>query len=152
MTISQNGIDLIKGFEGLILHVYLDIAHVPTVGYGSTYYEDGTKVKMTDPPITQERAENLLRLVVNQTAKEVDALIVGTINQNQFDALTSFTYNTGVGALKSSTLRRLVNANPSDPAIRDAFMMWTKVRQDGKLVPSSALKTRRKKEADLYFS
>ena len=152
MTVSQKGIDLIKSEEGLILHPYLDSAGIPTIGYGSTRWLTGKKVSMDDYPIDEETAENLLRNVVDGVAVEVDALITDKINQNQFDALVSFAYNVGTGALKGSTLRKRVNADPKDLPIRDAFLMWTKIHKDGKLVVLDGLVKRRKREADLYFS
>lgn len=152
MTISQKGIDLIKSEEGLVLHPYRDQAGIPTIGYGNTRWLTGRKVSMEDPSIDQETAENLLRKVVEGVAVEVDALITDSVNQSQFDALVSFAYNVGTGGLKGSTLRKRVNANPNDPTIKDAFMMWTKVTIDGQLEVSDTLVGRRKREAALYFS
>lgn len=152
MTVSQKGIDLIKSEEGLVLHPYLDIAGIPTIGYGSTRWLTGVKVAMDDFPVDEESAENLLRGTVNAVAIEVDALITDKVNQNQFDALCSLAFNIGTPSLKTSTVRRLVNANPNDPAIRDAFRMWDKVHIDNVLTISTTLVNRRKKEADLYFS
>src|SRR6185295_10679460 len=106
MKISQKGIDLIKSEEGLVLHPYLDIANVPTIGYGNTRYTNGVKVTMHDNPITQEEAEMLLKSVVNGVALEVDGLITDNVNQAQFDALVSFAYNVGTSGLKGSTLRK----------------------------------------------
>jgi len=153
MTISEKGLALIKSQEGCVLHPYKDQAGIPTIGWGNTRYEYGQKVTMKDPPITQQRADELLHMIVVGVAEEVDGLITDQVNQNQFDALVDFAYNAGTGALKGSTLRKRVNANPSDPTIRDAFMMWTKIHNDkGELVELPVLKGRRKDEADLYFS
>ena len=74
------------------------------------------------------------------------------LTQNQFDALVSFVYNEGEGNFKQSTLLKRVNENPSNPEIRDAFMMWTKVTVNGQKVDSAGLKNRRTAEADLYFT
>ena len=71
-----------------------------------------------------------------------------SINQHQFDALLSFTYNVGTGNLARSTLLRKVKANPKDPSIRTEFSRW--VYGGGKRLPG--LVRRRKMEADLYFS
>ena len=70
------------------------------------------------------------------------------INENQLGALTSFAFNAGTGNLQKSTLLKKVNANPNDPTIRDEFMRWTKA--GGKVL--NGLVTRRKAEADLYFT
>lgn len=152
MTVSSKGLDLIKSEEGCVLHPYLDIAGIPTIGWGNTRYHNGDKVTMSDSPITQDQADLLLLKVVAGVAQEVDALIVDTINQNQMDSLVSFAYNVGTPSLKNSTLRKRVNANPADPTITPAFMMWTKIHVDGVLKTSDTLVKRRKKEADLYFS
>ncbi|HMH24558.1 MAG TPA: lysozyme [Puia sp.] len=152
MQISDNGLNLIKSQEGCVLHSYLDTASVPTIGYGTTYYPDGTKVTMHDAAIGEQQAEEYLQHVVNLTARAVATMVTVTLTQNQIDSLIDFAYNVGTGALHGSTLLRLVNANPADPKIRDAFMMWTKIHVDGQLKVSDDLVHRRKAEADLYFS
>jgi lysozyme len=138
--------EIIKQFEGLRLNAYLDSVGIPTIGYGSTFYEDGTKVKMGDR-ITKERADSLFKLVVDTFAKNIDNRITAVLNQNQYDSLVSFTYNVGVGAFGKSTLLKKVNANPCDPSIRDEFLRWNK--GGGRVL--HGLTARRRKEADLYF-
>lgn len=123
MTPSQKCIDLIKQFEGCRLSPYLDQNDVPTIGFGSTYYLDGTKVTMDDPEITQETAEQLLMVVLSIFAKTVSALVSIELNQNQFDALVDFTYNEGPGKFKSSTLLKLLNQNELDQASEE-FPKW----------------------------
>lgn len=152
MIISEKGLSLIKQFEGLVLHPYRDSAGIPTIGYGSTRWLTGKKVQMNDFPIDEETATNLLRKVAEDVSHQIDALTIDNINQNQFDALVSFAYNVGVPAYQGSTLRKRVNANPSDSTIRDAFKMWNKITVDGELKPLDALTKRREKEADYYFS
>ena len=146
--ISTKGLELIKKYEGFSSKPYLCPAKVPTIGYGSTYYEDGSKVKLTDSPITQERATKLLEALLVSFEKAVDSYCIDTINQSQFDALCSFAYNCGVGNLKSSTLLKKVNVNPDNPTIKDEFLKWTK--GGGKTMPG--LIRRRTEEAQLYFS
>lgn len=144
MKASQKGVDLIKSFEGLRLTSYLDSVQVWTIGYGSTMYENGSKIKIGDI-INQAAAERLLMWEVNNKSVPIENLIV---NQNQFDALVCFAYNLGVGALLKSTLLKKVKANPNDVTIRDEFMKW--VNAGGK--PLAGLVKRRKKEAELYFT
>jgi len=144
---SLKGLDVIKKYESLKLKPYLCPAGVPTIGWGSTYYEDGTRVRLTDAPISKERAQELLANTVHVFEKAVDSYTRDDINQNQFDALVSFAYNVGTGNLKSSTLLKKVNANPSDETIRTEFMKWDKA--GGKQL--AGLTRRRKAEADLYF-
>ena len=146
--ISNLGLELIKKYEGFKAKAYLCPANVITIGYGSTYYENGTKVKLTDPLITQERATELLEALLVSYERSVDSYCVDTINQNQFDALCSFAYNCGVGNLKSSTLLKKVNKNPNDPTIKDEFLKWNK--GGGKVL--TGLTKRRIEEAQLYFS
>lgn len=143
MTISQKGLDLIKQFEGLRLKAYLDSVNVPTIGYGTTVYPSGIKVKIGDTCTLQE-AEMYLRTDVNRRAAAVGEI---GVNQNQFDAILSFCYNLGLGAWNKSTLRKKVIANNTDPAIRAEFMKWNKA--GGKAL--KGLTKRRQAEADLYF-
>ncbi|HEX5186255.1 MAG TPA: hypothetical protein VFV86_05135, partial [Nitrososphaeraceae archaeon] len=59
--VSDNGINFLIKEEGLVLHPYLDAVGIPTIGIGATYYEDGTRIKITDPPISEERAIDLFK-------------------------------------------------------------------------------------------
>lgn len=154
-SVSKKGLEIIKNFEGLILHPYLDQVSVPTIGYGTTHYENGKAVTMHDPSITKERAEQLLQFEANAKAYVIAQSLQKAnvaLNQNQFDACVSLAYNIGVGGFLGSTVFKRVKANPNDPAIRDAFMMWVKGTKNGMKVTLPVLVTRRKEEADLYFS
>ena len=146
--LSQRGLELIKSFEGLKLKPYLCPASIPTLGYGNTYYPDGTKVKLTDPAITQEKAEELLKFLLVSYEKAVDSFCRDDISQGNFDALTSFAYNLGTGALQKSTLIKKVNLNPKDVTIADEFLKWNK--SNG--IVLKGLTLRRQAEANLYFS
>lgn len=144
---NQNGKNLIKKHEGLRLTAYKCSAGVDTIGYGSTFYEDGSKVKPGDK-ITLERANKLFDNTVSQFAKRVKELVKSDLTENQFAALVSFAFNVGIAALGRSTLLKKVNANPDDPTIRDEFMKWTKA--GGRIL--RGLAKRREEEATLYFS
>ena len=148
MKLNKEGYDLIKLFEGLRLKPYLCSAKVPTIGHGSTFYENNKKVLMSDPPITKQRAEELLQLSADRFAAKVVNLVKKPITQNQLNALTSFAYNLGSGALASSTLLKKVNVNPNDLTIRNEFLRWNKANG----VALKGLTNRRIKEADLYFT
>lgn len=148
MRLDKKGLDLIAEFEGLSLKPYLCSAKVPTIGYGSTFYENGTKVKITDAPITKQRAEQLLKNTADKFAEKVAVLITKPVTQNQFNALVSFAFNVGVSALKISTLLKLVNNNPNDGNIAKEFLRWNKV--NGRVV--QGLTNRRIKESALYFT
>lgn len=144
--VSAKGIDFIANEEGCILHPYKDSVGIPTIGIGCTYYEGGRKVTMRDPPIAKARAIQLFKNVLSTYEKCVWSVTRDDINQNQFDALVSICYNIGVNGFKGSTLLKRVNANPVDPTIKDAFLMW---RNAG---GGPILLGRRKREAALYFS
>jgi lysozyme len=148
MRLDKKGYDLIKEFEGLSLEPYKCSAGVPTIGYGSTYYENGIKVQMSDAPITGARADILLKNVADRFAQKVANLIKKPITQNQFNALVSFAFNVGSGALASSTLLKLVNENPNNALISKEFLKWNKA--NGKAV--QGLTNRRIKESALYFT
>jgi len=148
MKLNKEGYNIIKSFEGLSLKPYLCSAKVPTIGYGNTFYENNKKVLMSDPPITKQRAEELLQLNADRFARKVMNLVKKPITQNQLNALTSFAYNVGSGALASSTLLKKVNVNPNDITIRNEFLRWNKANG----VALKGLTNRRIKEADLYFT
>jgi lysozyme len=150
MKPSESCFDFIKNEEGCVLHAYQDSAGIWTIGIGSTMYKDGTRVKKGDT-ITKEKAVELLRWEVENKSKSVAAFVSNVvIRQNQFDALVSFAYNVGIGALQQSTLLKKVKANPNDPTIREEFAKWNKIHQNGKLVPSLGLTKRRLREWQLY--
>lgn len=143
----NKGIPLIKKYEGLKLSAYICPAGIPTIGYGSTFYENGSKVVMGEK-ISLERADALLINTVQKFEQSVRGLVKSKVNENQIGALTSFAFNVGTGNLKKSTLLKKVNANPNDLAIRAEFMRWNKA--GGKIL--NGLTKRRNEEADLYFT
>ena len=122
-----------------------------TIGWGSTIYANGSRVKQGDT-ITEAAAAVLLKYWVEKYTADLGKLLSSCqINQNQFDAGTSLTYNIGITKMRNFTYYPMVpmmNANPYNPKIRDKFMKI--VFSNGTLQPG--LVTRRKKEADLYFS
>lgn len=103
MHTSEKGIGLIKEFEGFETKPYLDIAGVPTIGYGTTRYANGKKVSLKDPEITEKLATAYLMEDLVYFEQQVEAMTTDRITQNQFDALVSFSYNLGANALKGST-------------------------------------------------
>ncbi len=155
ITINDKCLKLIQSFEGCVLKPYHGAADRPdvfTIGWGTIKYPlsylNGKMVAMSDPAISQELADDFLHYEVSRIAAAIDPLLRDDLTPNQFGALLSFTYNLGEGALRQSTLRRKLNANPADPTIRDEFVKW--VHSDGKVQPG--LVRRRKAEADLYFT
>ena len=102
-------------FEGLYLRPYLCPAGVPTIGVGSTRYLDGTRVRLSDPPITREHAMVLLRhRLLAEYMPGVRQLCGAVDSPGRLAALTDFAYNLGLGALRASTLRRRVAAGRWD--------------------------------------
>lgn len=136
---------LARRFEGLFLNPYMCPAGVPTIGYGATYYEDGTRVTLKDPAITKDRAESLLAWMLRtQYMPKVLTLCPGAGTPEQLAALTDFAFNLGAGALRSSTLRKRVNAGQWD-AVPGELMKWNKA--GGRVL--SGLTKRRQAEASL---
>lgn len=146
MKLNEAGKTLIKSFEGLKLTAYKCSANKDTIGYGNTFYEDGTPVKPGDK-ITKERAESLFELIAAEFEAKVRMIVKVPLTENQFSALVSFAYNVGLTNLQKSNLLRMVRANPNNPAIRAEFMKWNKA--GGKVL--NGLTRRRQAEADLYF-
>jgi lysozyme len=142
-TISRQGLDLVKHFEGVYLKAYKCPAGVWTIGYGHTglKHQDGT-VKQ-GRTITQAEADALLAHDMGKFEDRVNRLVTVPLSQNEFDALVSFDFNTG--ALAKSTLLRRLNAGAYDE-VPDQLMRWT--RASGKVL--AGLVRRRKAEADLW--
>jgi lysozyme len=148
MKINKAGYDLIKTFEGCRLKAYKCSAGVVTIGYGSTYYPNKSPIKITDKLNSVQDAEDLLFVTVEEFENNVSALFYNvTLTQNQFNALVSFAFNLGVGALAKSTLLKKAKLNPNDKTIALEFAKW--VNAGGKKLPG--LIRRRKAESDLYF-
>lgn len=140
MKISQKGLDLIKSFEGLELKAYKDSVGVLTIGWGST----GSHVKQ-GMVITKEQAEALLKEDVSRFEKGVNDFVKVPLTQNQFDSLVSFSFNLGLGNLKSSTLLKKLNASDYSGAANE-FLRWNKAA--GKVL--NGLTRRRQAEKDMF--
>lgn len=138
MKTSDKGIALIKQFEGCKLVVYLDPIGIPTVGVGHT---KGLTKGMVGKRISQAEADNFLRQDLVVAEKAVSA-IKQPFNQNQFDALVSFTFNCGTGSLKTLCNGRNITQ------IGEKLTLYNKA---GRKVLAGLTK-RRKAEKQLYFS
>lgn len=153
MKTSQRGIDLIKRFEGLILHSYLCPANKLTVGYGHCG-EDVSKGMV----ITESEAENLLKRDLKKFESKLNYSISHdhiALNQNQFDACVSFIFNLGFSAFIFSTLYKKLKAGDYTGAA-DEFPRWVYITKtvDGEKVKikQKGLETRRKAERELFLS
>jgi len=141
MNIGKQGLDLIKQFEGLKLKAYKCPAGVWTIGYGHT------KTVKPNLVITEAEATKLLLKDLAWVEAAVDQHVTSPINQQQYDALCSFTYNVGATALKRSTLVRLLNAGDYEGAAAQ-FKRWNKA--GGKTL--RGLTRRREAERALFVS
>jgi lysozyme len=146
MKVNADGYALLKKFEGCRLKAYLCPANVWTIGYGNTFYEDGTKVKYGDV-ITQARAEELAKFIIDQFAITIAPFILQPLNENQFSACVSLAYNIGTAGFKRSSVFKKLNVNPLDATIADSFRLWNK--GGGKVL--KGLVRRREAEIQLYF-
>lgn len=141
MKISEAGLDLIKECEGRALKAYKCSAGVWTIGFGST---TGVTEGME---ITEAEADERLRKDVETAERCVNASVKGAITQGQYDALCSFVFNLGCGALRKSTLLRELN-DGNDLSAAAEFMKW--VNAGGKRLPG--LVARRQKEMALFLA
>lgn len=148
MKTSANGISFIKRWEGLVTRAYRDVAGVWTIGYGHT---QGFKTGRfsADCEIKPFEAETLLRADLREREETVCALISVGLNQNEFDALVSFEFNTG--ALERATALKLLNVGDR-LAAANALTWWNKARVKGQLVEIPGLTRRRAAEADLFLT
>ncbi|MCE9886967.1 lysozyme [Obesumbacterium proteus] len=146
MQISNNGINLIKQFEGCRLMAYQDCIGVWTIGYGWTQPIDG-KVISKGMAINQQKADALLLQGVELSVNCVNDLLLVSVNQDQFDALVDFAYNLGINALKGSTLLKKINAGDYIGAANE-FHKWNKA--GGKEL--AGLTRRRGAEKSLFLS
>lgn len=142
MKISDEGLAFIKKHEGCRYEAYLDSGGIPTVGVGHT----GPEVHM-GMTIDEEEAIRLLRGDVETAEKCVNNCVAVSLTQSQFDALVSFTFNVGCGALRRSTLLQYLNDGQDDLAARE-FVRWNRVRS--RVV--AGLTKRRESERDLFLS
>lgn len=139
--------ELCRHFEGFSSKPYICPAGYPTIGYGTVYKPNGTKVTMEDAPISKETAEEWLmhELKNNYMAGVLRASPSLITNPNALAAMTDFAYNLGVGRYRGSTLRRKINSQDWDGA-KEQLMRW--VLAGGKKLPG--LVRRRVAEARLF--
>lgn len=144
MKTNKAGIELIKRFEGLRLDAYRCPAGVLTIGYGHTSMAGSPRVT-PGLTISEDEAEQILIQDLKRFEAGVAELVTVPTNENQFSALVSFSYNTGVTALRHSTLLKLHNQGDFEGAARQ-FAKW--VYAGGRVLPGLA--NRREAEEKLY--
>ena len=163
--VNQPTVDLIKSFEGIPdgdpstvkLDPYLDPIGIWTIGWGHAIRHGNDFVRgagkralaysLYPGGITREQAEALLRSDLMDTGKDVLGVVTVDLNDNQYGALVSFTFNLGLGNLKKSTLLRLVNTSDYEDASNE-FLKWN--RAGGKVM--KGLTARRNAERDLFLT
>ena len=143
--ITQEGLNLIKQFEGFSPTIYICPAGYPTIGYGHVVRNE--EKERFDAGIDQEQGEELLRRDAQVAERAVLRLITVPLTDGQFDALVSFTFNLGSGALQRSTLRRKVNRE-EHAEVPEQLMRW--VWAAGKRL--KGLAKRRAAESAVYCS
>ena len=146
MVVSIFGVDLICSFEGKRLTAYDDGVGVWTIGFGTTIYPNGIKVKKGDV-CTESQAKEYMGHDLKKFELAVNGAVTVPLNQNQFDSLVSLAYNIGTNAFKNSTLVKKLNAGDYRGAA-DQFDVW--VNAGGK--PMQGLVNRRAKEKALFLS
>ena len=145
--------------EGFRAEPYLDDAGIPTIGKGTTFYEDGRPVTLQDAPITEARANELLNFYVGTVEEKLRNAYpkMQDMNPNEIDAIMSFTYNVGANFVDApsgfETMQKGLNTGDKK-VISDAFKLYNKhINKDdpeGPLVTSEGLTTRRKNEENLF--
>jgi lysozyme len=136
---------LCKQYEGFRSKPYLCPAGVATIGYGSTYYSDGRKVTLQDPPMDEPAASALLMYELQHTylpGTLRNCPILATDNK-RLNAVVDFCYNLGIGRLQTSTLKRKINAQDWEGA-KEELKKWNKA--GGKVL--AGLDKRRKSECN----
>lgn len=145
MLLSNLGIDLICDFEGKRLVAYDDGVGIWTIGFGTTVYPNGIRVKKGDT-CTEAQAKAYMSHNLKKFEQAVNSSVTIPLNQNQFDALVSLAYNIGTNAFKNSTLVKKLNAGDIRGAA-DQFDVW--VNAGGKRM--QGLVNRRAKEKEVFL-
>lgn len=143
MKTSQAGIDLICHYEGFVAKPYLCPAGFLTIGYGHRVHL--SERKAMEGGITPAVAEEILRRDVEGAERAVLRLCPALDKQNRFDAIVSFTFNLGAGALQRSTLRQKINRG-EHKAVPAELMKW--IWAGGRKLPG--LVARRAAEGAMY--
>jgi lysozyme len=146
MRTSALGRKLITQHEGEVLKVYKDPVGLPTVGVGHLVKQNERKQYPVGKVITKAESQKLLAQDLHTSEIAVEDAVTAPINQNQFDALVSLTFNIGVAAFKRSSVRKRLNALNYEGAA-DAFLVWNKA--DNKVL--AGLTKRREAERDLFL-
>jgi lysozyme len=146
MKMTDEGLELIKAFEGFRSRAYRDPVGVWTIGYGHTSMAGLPEVR-AGMMVSEAEAAEILRCDVEMFARGVRQRLTRKVSDTQFSALVSFAYNVGLGALAKSSVLRAVNAGDFE-AVPRRLALWTKA--GGRTLPG--LVRRRAAEAALFVS
>lgn len=149
MTMTIEAIHLLHGYEGCDLIAYKCPGDVWTIGYGTTYYPDGSRIQEGDE-ITEEQADEYFMDHVEKIYMQIQDLVVNDDWQSEakISALVCLVYNIGVRAFARSTLLKRINNGESDVRIAEAWSWWNK--SNGKTL--RGLVRRRSAEIELALS
>jgi GH24 family phage-related lysozyme (muramidase) len=154
MTVSDAGVELVKGWEGFAPKLYNDPVGHCRVGYGTLIHLGNCDGRDSEQPyangVSKEAAMRLLASALAEQQAAVSNAVKVPLNQNQYDALVSFACNVGSGSLQKSTLLRLLNQGRYQD-VPVELKKWTKVRTDGRLIDLPGLVKRRAGEAALFM-
>lgn len=149
MQFSQHGKELLKDWEGCVLHIYRDIAGKPTIGIGHLLTLAEIRSGFFNQGITLERAYDLLTKDIAPCVDNINKRVKCSLTQNQFDALVIFSFNVGIGGFNTSSVLQDINTNHFDK-VPDDMRKWNKITVNGKHVVDDGLVTRREKEIKLW--
>jgi lysozyme len=145
MNLNSKGLALLRQQEGMSLTAYWDV-NGWAISRGLHYYANGRKVQQGDRFNSPSEAETEFLAVVQQYAEKVKKTLTAKLSDSQFSAVVNYAYNRGLGAWNGSTLKRMINKNPSDSNIKKQFVIEWGTNQNFK----TSLQERRKKEGELY--
>ncbi len=153
MKTSKQGRDIIRNYEGVVLHPYICPGGYMTIGVGHMLTKSelhSGKINIGDESViwqkglTHKQADTLLAKDLEEVERQVDAMVSAPLTQGQFDALVSFVFNVGPGAFANSTLRKLVNLRRYSE-VPGQFRRW--VFAGGKKLPGLA----KRREAEIFL-
>ena len=143
MKISKDGLEIIKHFEGVRLHLYKDSGGLWTIAVG--HLCSPSEVEKYKNGITMEEATYLLEHDLKTAEDYIVKSVFVPLTQNQYDALVSFIFNVGTGAFWGSTLRKRLNKKDYKGTSSE-FLRWNKVNRK----PVAGLTRRRKVESSVF--
>lgn len=146
LSLSATGLEFIAAHEGFRSTAYRDAAGLETIGYGHRLIEG----ESFPNGVSDGDARRLLAADTTRAETAIRALVAIALTQPQFDALTSFVFNVGIGAFVGATLLRELNAANIDAAA-DQFLRWNKITIDGVLTADPGLTDRRAAERRLFL-